>query len=77
MTLTIRCSICDRVNSADISNLPGNYSSERQVFRRDPKSHLHFICLDCSEEINELKNDYDIEDYFNGENEKWMDGFKL
>jgi hypothetical protein len=31
-------------------------------FAHDPKDSLHFICIDCEEAIQELRDDYEYED---------------
>lgn len=60
---SFRCSICNCVSDESIETNIGDYRSGMS-FVNDPKDHNHFICVDCSEEIQSLRNDYSFMDEF-------------
>lgn len=52
-----RCSICNCVNVEDIQTDLGDYRGNMS-FTNDPSNPLHFICIDCADEIEDLRQDY-------------------
>ena len=44
-----RCSICNKTNNEDVETDLGDFTT--MTFVPDPKSDLHFVCLECYEMI--------------------------
>ena len=66
-----RCSICDKVNIQEIENNLGDYDSDIS-FVSDPSDASHFICIDCSTEIQEIRDEYAFWDSLkNGDEDEW------
>jgi hypothetical protein len=56
-----RCSICNATSNEEIETDIGDYKAHMS-FTPDPKDPMHFICIDCSEVINEQEQDYAYRD---------------
>jgi len=56
-----RCSICNIVNNESIETEIGDYHSHMS-FTADPKDPRHFICISCSESINDQLREFDERD---------------
>lgn len=52
-----RCSICNRVSLEEIETNIGDYQ-KGLTFVNDPKNSDDFICLDCSDVVDEQRHDY-------------------
>lgn len=61
-----RCSICNCVSSEDVETEIGDYQGYT-YFVNDPKDPSHFICGACDEVVKDLRNDYEMDDYFKEE----------
>jgi hypothetical protein len=63
----LRCSICNCVSDESIETELGDYKS-RMSFTADPKDNRHFICISCSEAIEEQRREF-------RERDEWDDLF--
>ena len=58
---TVRCGICGNVSNENIETNIGDFRPGMS-FTQDPKDKNQFICVDCSEVINDLRFDYELMD---------------
>jgi Fe2+ or Zn2+ uptake regulation protein len=56
-----RCSICDSVSNEFIETNIGDYKKHLS-FVNDPKDHTHFICMECNDSVDDLRQDYEYMD---------------
>lgn len=61
-----RCSICNSVSNEEIETDIGDYK-HNMSFTPDPKDKNHFICISCSDAINDLRQDYMMDDLWDDE----------
>lgn len=55
----VRCSICNKVSSAELIDDTSDYSPN--TFHRE-RDGISLICSECHSEIQEIKSIWDIED---------------
>jgi len=55
-----RCSICNRTNSEEVISDLSEFTDI--PFVEDPSSSLHYICLDCFEEIRDTLDEFEEDD---------------
>lgn len=56
-----RCSICNAVSNERIETNLGDFK-EDVSFTHDPKDGLHFICIDCADAVEDLRQDFEFMD---------------
>ena len=56
-----RCSICNCVNVADIETDVGDFR-DFMSFTPDPSNGQHFICIDCADAIQDIRDEYAMTD---------------
>lgn len=61
-----RCSICNCVSNERIETNLGDFHPHMS-FTNDPKDGLHFICIECDESIEEVRQDYQMDDKYEDE----------
>ena len=61
-----RCSICNCVSIVDIQTELGDYR-QYMSYVTDPSNRLHFICIDCHEAIQDVRDDFEWMDEENND----------
>jgi len=56
-----RCSLCSAVSNERIETNIGDFKP-KLAFTNDPKNPMHFICIDCSDAIEEVRQDFEMMD---------------
>lgn len=60
-----RCPICNTVSNEHIATERGDFKPH-MTFTHDPKDSLHFICNECADEIEDVRQDFEVYDEVHG-----------